>query len=61
MNQPAALERLDPTAPDDVGPGRDAPMAERQKWFNERYKDWIAQENADFEKYGNWNEEFRPW
>jgi len=37
------------------------PMAGRKRWFNERYKDWIAEQNERFEQNGLWNEEFRRW
>ena len=36
-------------------------MAERKRRFNERYKDWIAEQNERFEKHGLWNEAFRRW
>ena len=36
-------------------------MAERRRRFNERYKDWIAEQNERFEKHGLWNDEFRTW
>jgi prevent-host-death family protein len=29
--------------------------------FYARYKDWVDEQNARFEKYGLWNEEFRTW
>ncbi|AEG94225.1 type II toxin-antitoxin system Phd/YefM family antitoxin [Ramlibacter tataouinensis] len=36
-------------------------MAQRQKEFNETYKDWIAEQNRHFDTYGVFGEEFRPW
>lgn len=36
-------------------------MAERKREFNERYKDWIAEQNERFERRGLWNDEFRSW
>jgi prevent-host-death family protein len=36
-------------------------LAERKRRFNERYKDWIAEQNERFEKRGLWNDEFRSW
>ncbi len=36
-------------------------LKERTREFNEKYKDWIAEQNARFEKHGLWNEEFRRW
>ena len=36
-------------------------MAERQRRFHERYKEWIAEQNERFEKQGRWNDEFRRW
>lgn len=29
--------------------------------FYDRYKDWVDEQNAHFEKHGVWNEEFRTW
>lgn len=29
--------------------------------FYEKYKDWVDEQNAHFEEYGIWNEEFRTW
>ena len=34
-------------------------MAERRREFNERYKDWIAEQNERFERRGLWDDEFR--
>ena len=36
-------------------------LAQRRKEFNEKYKDWIAQQHELVEKYGVFGEEFRPW
>lgn len=36
-------------------------LAERKRRFNEKYKDWIVEQNERFEKHGLWNEEFRRW
>lgn len=36
-------------------------LKERTREFNEKYKDWIAEQNERFEKHGLWNEEFRRW
>lgn len=36
-------------------------MAQRKKEFNEKYKDWIAEQNALVEKYGVFGEDLRPW
>ena len=36
-------------------------LKERKREFNEKYKDWIAEQNERFEKHGLWNEEFRRW
>lgn len=38
-----------------------ASFAERKRAFNEKYKDWIAEQNAFVEKFGVFGEEFRPW
>ena len=41
------------------------PVAEsleaRRKRFNERYKDWIDEQNQRVREHGVWNEEFRRW
>ena len=29
--------------------------------FYERYREWVDEQNAHFEKHGIWNEEFRSW
>ena len=39
--------------------GRSLKMRTRE--FNEKYKDWIAEQNERFDKHGLWNEEFRRW
>ena len=36
-------------------------LKERTREFNEKYKDWIAEQNERYEKRGLWNEEFRRW
>jgi prevent-host-death family protein len=36
-------------------------IMQAKKEFNEKYKDWIAEQNALIEKYGIPLEEFRPW
>lgn len=36
-------------------------MAQRKKEFNERYKDWIAEQNRIIEEYGIFGEEHRIW
>jgi len=36
-------------------------LAQRQKEFNEMYRDWIVEQNRHFEKYGAFGEEHRPW
>lgn len=37
------------------------PMAECKRRSNERYKEWIAEQNERFQKHGLWNDEFRRW
>lgn len=41
--------------------GQKKSMAQRQKEFNEKYKDWIAEQNEFVEKFGIPGEELRPW
>jgi prevent-host-death family protein len=36
-------------------------MAQRRKEFNERYKDWIAEQNRIVEEFGVFGEEHRVW
>ena len=36
-------------------------LEERTREFNEKYKTWIDEQNDRFDKYGLWNDEFRPW
>lgn len=36
-------------------------VAQKQKEFNERYKDWIAEQNRVVEKHGVFGEEWRVW
>ncbi|MBC7378625.1 MAG: type II toxin-antitoxin system Phd/YefM family antitoxin [Burkholderiaceae bacterium] len=36
-------------------------MSQRQKEFNERYKDWIADQNRVVEEHGVFGEEWRVW
>ena len=36
-------------------------MTQRRKEFNEKYKDWIAEQNRHFEQHGVFGEEFRVW
>ncbi len=31
------------------------------KEFYAKYKDWVDEQNRDFEAYGIWNQEFRTW
>ena len=41
--------------------GQRKSMTQRRREFNEKYKDWIAEQNALVEKYGVFGEEFRSW
>jgi prevent-host-death family protein len=36
-------------------------MAQRRKEFNEKYKDWIAEQNAHVEAHGLWCEGLVAW
>ena len=36
-------------------------LAQRRKEFNEKYKDWITEQNALVEQFGIPGEEFRTW
>lgn len=36
-------------------------MAQRRKEFNEKYKDWIAEQNAHTEAHGLWCEGLVAW
>jgi prevent-host-death family protein len=35
--------------------------AQRQREFNEKYKDWFAEQNRIVEEFGVFGEEYRPW
>jgi prevent-host-death family protein len=37
------------------------PLSPEAQAFYEQYKDWVDEQNAHFEQYGIWNEEFRTW
>ncbi len=41
--------------------GQPKTLAQRQREFNETYKDWIAEQNRHFEQHGVFGEEFRVW
>lgn len=41
--------------------GQQKSMAQRKREFNEKYKDWIAEQHALVETVGVFGEEFRPW
>jgi len=41
--------------------GQPKALAQRQREFNETYKDWIAEQNRHFEQHGVFGEEFRVW
>ena len=36
-------------------------LKERTREFNETYKDWIAEQNAHFDKHGLWCDDLRTW
>ncbi|MBS0341109.1 MAG: type II toxin-antitoxin system prevent-host-death family antitoxin [Proteobacteria bacterium] len=36
-------------------------LAQRRKEFNETYKDWIAEQNRDFEENGVWSDGLVAW
>ena len=36
-------------------------LVERSQQFQEKYKDWIEEQNRRFEEHGLWNDEFRLW
>ncbi len=35
--------------------------AQRKREFNETYRDWIAEQNAHFEKNGHWSQGLVAW
>ena len=41
--------------------GHAEPPITTAEQFYERYKDWVDEQNARFEKSGSWSEEFRRW
>ena len=36
-------------------------LKERTREFNETYKDWIAEQNEHFDKFGLWCDDLRTW
>ena len=36
-------------------------MTQRQREFNETYKDWIAEQNTHFETQGHWSQGLVSW
>lgn len=42
-------------------PVPDAPLNPQAQAFYAKYKDWADEQNARFERFGIWNEEFRTW
>lgn len=40
---------------------REKSMAQRRKEFNEKYRDWIAEQNAHVEAHGLWCEGLVAW
>ncbi|MFT3817032.1 MAG: type II toxin-antitoxin system Phd/YefM family antitoxin [Rubrivivax sp.] len=45
-------------AAEEPTPPRYGPEAQA---FYEKYKDWVDEQRAHFERHGIWNEEFRTW
>ena len=43
------------------GTAADEPMSPEAQAFYARYKDWVDEQNARFDRFGIWNEEFRNW
>lgn len=41
--------------------GQKKSLAQRKKEFDEKYKDWIAEQNTLVENHGVFGEGFRPW
>jgi prevent-host-death family protein len=39
----------------------EAPLNPQAQAFYAKYKDWVDEQNARFERFGIWNEEFRSW
>ena len=39
----------------------DGPANPQAQAFYAKYKDWVDEQNARFERFGIWNEEFRTW
>jgi hypothetical protein len=36
-------------------------LAQRRRRFNERYRDWIASQQQQFDAHGLWNDGLRVW
>ncbi len=41
--------------------GQPRTVAQRQRAFEACHKDWLAEQNARFEKHGLWCDELRVW
>jgi prevent-host-death family protein len=44
-----------------LAPAQELPPPRTGEEFYARYKDWVDEQNARFERIGLWNEEFRTW
>jgi prevent-host-death family protein len=42
-------------------PAKPKSLAQRKREFNERYKDWIAEQNAHVEEHGLWSDGVVSW
>ncbi|MCP5272742.1 MAG: type II toxin-antitoxin system Phd/YefM family antitoxin [Burkholderiaceae bacterium] len=54
-------DRLVARAAQVAEPAAEAPLNPQAQAFYEKYKDWVDEQNARFERFGIWNEEFRTW
>ena len=43
------------------GRGPEKNLAQRKKEFNEKYREWIAEQNRIVEEFGVFGEEYRLW
>lgn len=37
------------------------PLNREARAFRDKYRRWVDEQNADFERHGIWNDEFRTW
>lgn len=54
-------DRLVARAANSIEPVAEETLNPQARAFYAKYKDWVDEQNARFERFGIWNEEFRTW